>query len=225
MGKYPWKDYRWFLAQIFEQLNPADRHILFYYSLFDPSSGEILRIPEAGQVKTSVLRTVRRYPRLWRTVGRKQEDFLSGFVYSGDFCCFTVAAALSERGIKTVPREGFPDLVIIKEGEEKTGIEIKRLVSCTNLEEYLTEEILTPLQEGRWKKDFGLLLLFPVLEKENPDRINALVEGLYALEGFVKVGGLRIRILCHCIQKGHQPNSPYSLEKLIDKLASWEIVA
>ena len=141
MGKYPWKDYRWFLAQIFEQLNPADRHILFYYSLFDPSSGEILRIPEAGQVKTSVLRTVRRYPRLWRTVGRKQEDFLSGFVYSGDFCCFTVAAALSERGIKTVPREGFPDLVIIKEGEEKTGIEIKRLVSCTNLEEYLTEEI------------------------------------------------------------------------------------
>ena len=127
---------------------------------------------------------------------------MSGFVYSGDFCCFTVAAALSERGIKTVPREGFPDLVIIKEGEEKTGIEIKRLVSCTNLEEYLTEEILTPLQEGRWKKDFGLLLLFPVLEKENPDRINALVEGLYALEGFVKVGGLRIRILCHVSRRG-----------------------
>jgi hypothetical protein len=115
---------------------------------------------------------------LWRKIGRKQEDFLSGFVSSGDFCCFTIVASLSEKGIETVPREGFPDLVIMKEGEERVGIEIKRLVSCTNLQDYLRDEIIDPLQRGQWRENFGLLLLFPVLERENPDRLNAIVEGL-----------------------------------------------
>jgi hypothetical protein len=28
MGKYPWKDYRWFVTQVFKPLNPIDRHTL-----------------------------------------------------------------------------------------------------------------------------------------------------------------------------------------------------
>ncbi|MEM2618284.1 MAG: hypothetical protein QW356_02180 [Candidatus Hadarchaeales archaeon] len=171
-------------------------------------------------LKKQLLPLVREIDRkFFRKRLREAEDFLKRFVYSGDLCCCMLAAALRERKIKVQVLGKFPDLELTVRGGEKIGIEIKRLISCSNLVKYVSRDVVEPLQQGKWRERFGLVLLFPQLGQERPERIQKIVDGFRILEEYLREKGVRdCEVLCKYIEKRYCEGSPYSFGSLVEDL-------
>lgn len=222
--------YKEFVSGIFNRLSPGQKHELFYFSLFDPSSweewGGLERYPKLkGELDKRVVDLAKRVnPKFYKKHARsdvRRTKFLRTFVYTGDLCRCMLAAALNEKKIMTRIRK-FPDLVVVVKGEEKAGVEIKRLVSCANLKEHIYDEIVEPLKGGVWKKDNKLLFLFPQLGEEDPSRIQQIIKGFYLLEDYISErAGVETRLLCRYVEKEHHEGSRYSFGGLIDNLSEW----
>jgi len=223
-----------FVSGIFNKLSPDQKHELFYFSLFDPSSWEEWeRYPELKEFQKEldgkVVNLVKGVnPKFYKKHAKsevRKTKFLRTFVYTGDVCCFMLAAALNEKKIVTrIERSGFPDLVVAIKGEEKAGVEIKRLISCANLKEHIDDEIVKPLKGGVWKKDNKLLFLFPQLGEEEPSRIQQIIKGFYILEDYISgKAGVGTRLLCRYVEKKYHEGSQYSFDGLIDNLSKWVI--
>jgi hypothetical protein len=219
-------DQRRFVQEIFSRLTPEGKHCLFYSSLFDPSSWEMLpRIPELQNLDSSIMQIIKAAnPKFYKVLSRserRKNEFLRGFAYTGDMCLSMLRAAV-KGNFEMAISEGFPDLRIRVQGEEKAGVEVKRLVSCSNFKNYLYEDIVKPLKEGKWKRKVGLLFLFPQLENENPGRIQQLIEGFYALEDCIhQLIGNETKLLCWVVEKEHHSGSPHSFERLITEFTKW----
>jgi len=227
-------NYREFVSDIFNRLSPSQKHELFYFSLFDPSSWEEgVRYPILKEFKEELDERVvdlakRVNPKFYRKItksGVRKTKFLITFIYTGDLCCFMLAAALNEKKIVARTRKfGFPDLVVMVRGEEKAGVEIKRLISCASLKGRIDDEIVKPLNDGVWEKDNKLLFLFPQLGDEDPSRIQQIIKGYYFLEDYINERtGVETRLLCKYVEKKHHESSQYSFDGLIDKLSKWLI--
>lgn len=225
-------NYREFVSDIFDKLSPGQKHELFYFSLFDPSSweewGGLERYPKLkGELDKRVVDLVTRVnPKFFKKHAKsdvRRTKFLRTFVYTGDLCRFMLVAALNEKKILTRIRK-FPDLVVVVKGEEIAGVEIKRLLSCANLEEHIYDEIVKPLKGGVWKKDNRLLFLFPQLGEENPDRIQQIIKGFYLLEDYIsEKARVETKLLCKYVEKAHHEGSQYSFGGLIDDLSEWVV--
>ena len=229
-------EYKEFVSDIFNKLSPSQKHEIFYYSLFDPSSWEEWeredreRYPKfQEEVDKKVVDMVKGVtPRFYRKHAkseRRRMKFLRTFVYGGDLCCFLLAAALNEKKITTrISKSGFPDLVVATKGEEKVGVEVKRLLSCANIREHICDEIVEPLKGGVWKKNIKLLFLFPQFGKENPSRIQQIIKGFYVLEDYMsEKAGVETKLLSKYVEKEHHEDSRYSFSGLIDDLSKWVI--
>jgi len=229
-----------FVQSIYTPLPPNERHELFYYSLFDPSSwedleGRILRLRDFQQwVGEGVIELIKRRNQIFfrkyiEPKGRKnreerKEHFLASLVHSEDLCNFMIASALREKRIdipfKTIGKRSFPDLTINVRGVPKASIEIKRLVGCSNLKERIDDEVITALKRGKINKLF-LLLVFPVLRGDNPYRIHQIIGGYYVFEEYIQSKTrkqMRIKVLCKCIEGEYHRDSRHSFESLIETL-------
>ena len=218
--------YQDYTRHVYNKLSPRKKHELFYYSLFDPSGWEELSMPPLKTIQEElpkkVVNLIRRATKHQsvRSKIKRKENFLRNFVYAGKLCHFTLAAALKGKRVNARPSQRFPDLVI--KGREEIGLEVKRLVSCTNLKERIDDEVVKPLKDGKWRQKIKLLLLFPQLEKENPDRIQRIIDGFYLIKEYVKHKfDVEIGILCVCVEKEYHEDSQYSFDKIIDKLSKW----
>jgi len=227
-------EYKEFVSDIFNRLSLIQKHKLFYFSLFDPSSWEELeRYPELGKLQKEIDEEVVKLMKetnfkFYRKHLKSKEartNFLRSFVYNGDLCSFMIAAALNEKKIATrvkPVKSEFPDLVILVKGEEEEGVEIKRLLSCANLKERVDHEIVKPLQDRKWKKSIKLLFLFPQVGTENPHRIQQIIEGFYALEDYIRERAhTETKLQCRYVEREYQEDSPYSFGELIDNLSKW----
>ncbi len=224
-----------FVNSIFNSLQPNEMHELFYCSLFDPSSWEELaeqqrelldlqRVLEKriiGLIKRKSRRFFRRY-----TTSERKEHFLASFVRNGDLCSFMLAAALKGKKIdipfQSIGRQSFPDLIINTRGAPKAGIEIKRLIGCSNFKERIDDEVIPPLKDKKIDK-LLLLLVFPVLKKDDPFRVHQLTGGYYVYEDYIRnkiQKEMEVRVLCRCVEEKYSKDSKYSFKNLIEDLLS-----
>jgi len=228
-------DYSAFVNDIFKFLQKDERNELFYCSLFDPSSWE--EIVERQRMflnfqKNTERRIIRllkgKIPSFKKYMGSKikKEYFLESFVYTGDLCVFMLAAALREKTVeipfKTISGQGFPDFIICAHGIPKAGVEVKRLIGCSNLKERIDDEVISSSGWGGIDK-LLLLLIFPAVGEDDPFRIHQLTGGYYVFEDYIKSkiqGEKTISVLCRCIPSRPQ-NSKYSFESLVNDVLDY----
>jgi len=209
---------QFFKRKVFDMLNENELNELFYYSLFDLSSEEEVPNhlkPERIEEKVISLLKSRCKEFYDRYVKRDKDLFLREFVFSDILLKHLLAIKLKKKGIKF--GKGFPDISI--SNDSKTAIEVKRLISSSNLRERMKNEVVENLRlDSHGFDKFLLVLLFPILQQENPARINQLVEGYYYLEDYLKVV-CKIedcKVLCQVVAKANQ--SPFNLEELVGRI-------
>jgi uncharacterized membrane protein YheB (UPF0754 family) len=104
---------------------------------------------------------------------------------------------------------------------EKTleiSIEIKFLISCSNLSDRIEDEIIPKIKKDK-ANNVLLVLLFPSWGKEDPKRINRIIQGFYFLEKYLsEKTNKKVQVLCQYIEKSYSEDSEYSFNSLIKRL-------
>jgi len=229
--------YSTFKKEVFDKLSEKERNVLFFWSLFEPSSWEEGEAPDFTpnflRGRKRVLRILKRKSSAYRKYIKKDKKFDKKFIWNELLTNYLLTAQLEDdikknklRGIlyKNLRKIIFPDL-LLKKGLEKIPIEIKGLVACSSLKERVKDEVIKNIeknnrQKGKKFNKFLLLFLFPLCLKDNHFRINQLVEGYYVYEDLINYKTrIKNNVLCQCIsEKYEQQFSMNCLSKRILKV-------
>jgi hypothetical protein len=242
---------------VLKNLTPESKHILFYYSLFDPSGWEEDFI-KAIETKNFLKERKREILKIIKTADKTTEfrkKYIVGKPYSDGtqkvnflidrnsdrLCKFLIASELEKNGIR-LSRKGllpkktiYPDLIVEKVIENRSwekkafeiSVEIKFLISCSNLSDRIENEIVPEIKEDE-ANNILLVLLFPSWGKEDPKRINKLIQGFYFLEKYLsKETNKKVKVICQYIDKSYSKDSEHSfnyfIKRLVDIINSYKL--
>jgi len=218
--------------KLINKLDSSSEHQLFYYSLFDPSTWEEEKDKDKQAFISKELEEVKKeVPTIFKKFDKKffrkflnsknREMFFKDFVYSDILARFLIASKLESLGINPKveslsAREG-PDIVLNYRGKIII-IEVKRLSSCSNLRERISDEIVPQINSYLGDKII-LLFLFPQIGEENEIRLSKLIDGFYTLEDLIKLKSEKnINLFCEYVKKEYESSSDFSFEKITEKL-------
>ncbi|OGC51774.1 hypothetical protein A2982_00645 [candidate division WWE3 bacterium RIFCSPLOWO2_01_FULL_39_13] len=219
--------YTIFKEEIFKKLTSKRKNALFCWSLLDTSSWEEIPpkyYPDYKNGHKKVIEIMKMGKSIKELVDEDMNYFIRRFV-NGEFLSnFLLAAELENQldsswrlDLDNLQQAVFPDVLFIsKSNSRKVNIEVKGVISASNLKNRIEDEVIPHLRDENYK-EFVLLLLFPVCPGENPNRVNQLIEGYYIYETVMNKGGQKV--LCQCIkQDADGDRKAFSLEKLVGRL-------
>lgn len=225
-----------FNNEIFSKLTPKEKNILFYWSLFDPSTWEGVSTEETPRFmpnllrgKKRVLSIIKRKSSFFKKQLKNKENsdkFYEIFAYGEFLTNYLLASMLEEIKKKRIDgrvdkfsltKPVFPDIIFITNKNNKIAIEIKGMPAGTsNLKQRINNEIIKKFKNKKNKYSYLLLLLlFPVCLNEKPFRINSLIKGYYVYEDIIK-NKIKCNVLCECVCENNLEN--YSLKNLTNKV-------
>ncbi|MDD5014238.1 MAG: hypothetical protein PHW73_03925 [Atribacterota bacterium] len=223
-----------FKKEVFSKLSNKEKNVLFFWSLFDPSSWEEGKEPEfAPSFKRGtrrVLKILKEKSPKFRRVIKRDKKFDRRFLWTEFLTNYLLTAQLQEdieekklQGLlyKNLRKTIFPDLML-KKGSEKIPIEIKGLVACSSLKNRVKDEVIENIKKnnkgnGKKYKHFFLLFLFPLCLSDDYFRINQLVEGYYVYEDFVNFHAkISCNVLCQCVSEKY--DEQYCINRLSERL-------
>lgn len=236
MNNFP--NFDQFKEEIFDRINEKERNDLFYWSCFDESTWEEVNPPEFlpnfKEGEKRVL-SIFKKSKSFKELIKKDQNFCKKFIWSEVLLNYLIASQIEnemkrnefkgEISKEDIKKFIFPDIIVKVQFQKKIPIEIKRTISAANLVGRVKEEVIEGIKkynknqketEKRFE-NFLLLLIFPVLRKENSVRINQLVEGYYIYEELIrKETAINCKVLCHCVTEkwNEQLSKNFSLEKL-----------
>lgn len=228
MGKIP--TFTQFKKEVFNKLSDKEKNALFYWSSFDPSTWEEIPdyVPNFRRGAKRVLSILKRKSNICKKLIKKNEKFCENFVWSEFLLNYLVGAQIEKemrknrfRGkisSKDLKQGEFPDIIIRETVFERIPLEIKRTASGAHLTKRIENEVIRGIKKHNKKtakkySTFFLILLFPLCKRDNPTRINQLIEGYYVYEEIIKLKAkVRCKTLCQCV------NEKYTEEYRIDKL-------
>ncbi len=212
-----------------------DKHKLFYYSLFDPSSWEEVFTKTMNiekfmkELQENIYKTLKSVSKeFWKKYLRGQykneprkDYFFKECVYTDMLCKFLIACELEERKIAVqksgvTRKELYPD-IICRKGQEKVFIEIKRIISGNNFRN-VVKETIEKIKNNREAEKVIICLIFPSWKGDgNYQRMSQLIKGYYFVEDYIeKEISRKIKVICHYITKNYSP--AFSFRSFISKL-------
>ncbi len=222
--------YNKFKEEIFDKISDNEKSILFYWSLFDPSSWEEGTtpkfIPESKRGKRRVFKILKERSRLYKKIIEEDENFDKKFIWSELLTNYLLTAEIEKKsnevGIKNKIKKPtkntiFPDLMILK--PHKIPIEIKGLVSCSELKNRINDEVIKNINKNKEEKYnfFLLLLVFPFCLQEDFVRIKKIIGGYYVYEDIIKnKTKITCKVLCQCVSENYKKE--YSIHRLTERV-------
>jgi len=108
-------------------------------------------------------------------------------------------------------------LVVYVNGN-KIHVEIKCLLSCSDLEKRIRNEIIDKVKKTNEKT--LVVMIFPEWKGDNLVRINQLIEGYYILEDYInkEIGKNNISLLCKLIGQKYNSDNKFSINSFVNSL-------
>lgn len=229
--------YKEFKTELFRNLTPEEKNILLYWTLFVTSSEEELinaykiNITE-GRKKVETL--LRKSKTLKERI-KKDRDFVMKFVDNEFLTNYLIAAEIESQlqekwkvDVLSLQQQRFPDIVLTRIAEGNVSVELKRIISTGNLVAEFTDKVLPYIKDESKNKNkhlishpkFLLILLFPILPIDVPQRVNQLIEGFYIYEKELGGNQKNRKLICHCITEGVE-DEKYTLTHLIECVSNY----
>ena len=194
---------------IWKKANEEQKSLLFYYSSFDLTSFEgqaqTKTWERAQETRVSLKDLIKKIDKHFfeKTGG---ETFLKS-VWADYLAREIIYHELKKMGINLLFNDNSAD-VLVFENNNKIFIELKRLTTTKQLIEYVNG--IKKKYPDLSDKKVCLLLLFPLIGKEDYARLIELVTGYYCIEAF---SDLKILVCCVNID-----NLPKIMEKIYNKI-------
>jgi len=212
-----------------EKLTATEKDLLFYWSLIDSSGWEEVPtyFPEVNKGYELVIQILNKIPKIEELIKKDKNLFLQSFIEAEFLTNFLLSIELENElnkewvlDIASLHKTIAPDIIFNRSGKPKVGLEIKGLLSATNLMDRVKKEV-KPLVKVNSYENFLLLLLFPICPKENPARINQLIEGYYVYEEFIGDGRKNRKVICQCFTDEEKSRGEiYSLNNLAKRIVN-----
>lgn len=220
--------YNLFKESLFPKLTIEEKNTLFYWSLLDPSGWQEINIenyyPDVNSGHSKIIKILSKNPPIKRIISKNKSKFVKNFI-NGEFLInYLIAAQLEDRlteeswrvNVREIEKRNFPDIVFERFKEEKIEVEIKSLLSASELKRRVEDEI-KPKLNAETNKNFLLVLLFSVFKQEISYRINQLIEGYYVYEEIIFEDGCSRKVLCQACSEDYT-DSEHTFAKLINRI-------
>jgi len=227
--------YKNFKNKIFEKLDNHNLHKLFYFSLFDPSSWEedfiFRKLININEIEKSIINIISKADKKFLVHffewPKERDKFFNTFVYSDMLSRFLIAYGLEKLGIRIDEnsfKKGGPDIIVSYKNGERIAIELKRVVSGSNLRNTVTlnGEILKQIESFNEKKVI-LMFVFPQIGNEDSRRVFKLIEGYYIIEELIKERLKKdkiVKLLCIYVEKDYYESSEFNFQKIPERIES-----
>lgn len=192
----------------------VDRHEIFYLSLFDISFQDVEKSSEMRRIWKWIKEKIRDriVHHFKKGIFRKVnvDDFIQRNIYNDRLCKFIIAIELEKEGLRCRFSKS-EDLIV--DGNKNLVIEIKRVVTGTQLVGYI-KEIEKKYADS--DKKVLILLLFPQFGSENVERIAKLTEIYYIVESYLEMRLKNVKVLCQYVAESKVEK--YSLSKLVKRI-------
>lgn len=210
-------------------LSKEEVNLLFYWSLIDSSGWEEVPIyfPDVNKGHELAIQILNKIPKFEEIIKKDKDTIIKKFIETEFLTNFLLANELEQElesdwalDVRSLQKTTPPDIIFNKGDSLNFGLEIKGLLSSTNLMGRVKREVKPLLKENSYE-NFLLLILFPICPKENPTRINQLIEGYYMYEEFIGDGKKNRKVLCQCFtddERSREEN--YSLNNLAKRIAN-----
>jgi hypothetical protein len=215
-----------FENEVYGQLAPDEKNLLFYWSLIDNSSWEEVPppyFPDATKGHEKVIQILKRSPQIKNIIAKDADYFLKRFIQGEFLANYLLACELESKlnnswvlDVANLQKTDPPD-VVFKKSEAIVSLEIKGMLSAANLKERIVTEV-KPYLGNKNYDNFLLLLLFPVCPRENPSRVNQLIEGYYIYEEIIKDDKKRRQVFCQCFTESKRRGNGFTLDNLAERI-------
>jgi len=237
--------YTIFKNEVYNQLKPDEKTLLFYWALIDDSSWEEVPppyFPDAAEGHAKVIQILKKSSQIKDIIVDDPDYFLKRFVQGEFLANYLLACELEAKlngswalDIANLQKTDPPD-VIFKKDEAVVSLEIKGMLSAANLKDRIIREV-KPYLGNKNYDNFLLLLLFPVCPRENPSRVNQLIEGYYIYEEIIRkensplyllqqllprfaysLRDKRRQVFCQCFTENNRRGSGFTLDNLAGRI-------
>ena len=222
--------YKIFKDKVFKKLDDQKLHELFYFSLFDPSSWEedfnFRRLINIDEIQKNIIEIIseanKNFLKHFIKKAEERDKFFNTFVYSDKLSRFLIAYGLEKLEIRIDEnslKKGRPDIIVFDENGRKVAVELKRIISGSNLRNAITSqnaEILKQIESFDEKKVI-LLFVFPQIGKEESIRIYKLIEGYYVIEDLIREKLKEdkiVKLVCTYVEKRYNELSDFNFKSI-----------